>query len=198
VWDCDQRARLNSLIKRLLCRLLFAHYKNAWLVRIRLCRIVGIRLYRCLVLISQWALSAKLYLLWRIFVIHLLNFLKPAWCSNFGKLSDSLVFSLLETALRECLTFLFFHHSCCSGRWLFLNYGLGQWYSTWAKSPLGAILCVKRAILWFIRFGGRIQFPGGRFLQVEANEHFELVPKIKTMLATLEPIHLMHFQLHVS
>jgi len=28
-------------IKRLLCRLLFTQYKNTWLVRIRLCRLVG-------------------------------------------------------------------------------------------------------------------------------------------------------------
>jgi len=33
-------------------------------------------------------------------------------------------FSLLETVLRECTIFLFFHRSCCSGRWLFLNYDL--------------------------------------------------------------------------
>jgi len=50
---------------------------------------------------------------------------KPAWCSNFNKLSNSLViyfyFSLLETVLRECITCLFFHHSCCSGRRLFLK-----------------------------------------------------------------------------
>ena len=31
--------------------------------------------------------KAKLYLLPRVFVIHLLSFLKPAWCSNFSKLS---------------------------------------------------------------------------------------------------------------
>jgi len=49
------------------------------------------------------------------------QFLKPAWCSHFSKLSDSLVniwfyFSLLETVLRECRNFLIYHHSCCSGR----------------------------------------------------------------------------------
>ena len=46
-----------------------------------------------------------------------------------SKLSDSLVnilfcFALLETVLRECLTFSFFTRSCCSGRWLFLHYDL--------------------------------------------------------------------------
>ena len=46
---------------------------------------------------------------------------KPAWCSNFGKLSESLVniqfyVSMLETVFRECLTFLSFHRSCCSER----------------------------------------------------------------------------------
>jgi len=41
----DQRAQVNSLIKRRLCRLFFTQYKNSWLVRIRLCRLVGIRLY---------------------------------------------------------------------------------------------------------------------------------------------------------
>jgi len=34
--------------------------------------------------------------------------------------------------------------------------------------PRRAILCVVGAILWFTRFGGRFQFPEGRFLQVEA------------------------------
>jgi len=33
---------VNSLIKRLLCRFLFTKYKNTWLVRIRLCRLVGV------------------------------------------------------------------------------------------------------------------------------------------------------------
>jgi len=33
-------------------------------------------------------------------------------------------------------------------------------------APLRAILCVVGAILWFAKFGGRFQFPGGRFLQV--------------------------------
>jgi len=46
VWDCDPRARVNSLIKRLLCRLLLTQYKNTWLVRKCLCRLLGIRLYR--------------------------------------------------------------------------------------------------------------------------------------------------------
>jgi len=41
----DQRAQVNSLIKRRLCRLFFTQYKNSWLVRIRLCRLVGIRRY---------------------------------------------------------------------------------------------------------------------------------------------------------
>jgi len=42
----DQCARVNSLNKRRLCRLFFTQYKNSWLVRIRLCRLVGIRLCR--------------------------------------------------------------------------------------------------------------------------------------------------------
>jgi len=33
-------------------------------------------------------------------------------------------------------------------------------------ASLGTILCVVGAILWFVKFGGRFQFPGGRFLQV--------------------------------
>ena len=37
---------MNSLIKRPFCRLLFTQYKNTWLVRIRLRRLVGIRLCR--------------------------------------------------------------------------------------------------------------------------------------------------------
>jgi len=36
-WDCDQHARVNTLIKRLLCKLLFTQCKHTWLVRIRLC-----------------------------------------------------------------------------------------------------------------------------------------------------------------
>jgi len=65
--------------------------------------------------------SAKLYLLCRVFSIHLLNCFKPAWCPNFCELSDSLVniyfyFSLLEAVLREYRNFLFFYRTCCSGR----------------------------------------------------------------------------------
>jgi len=45
VRDCAQRARVNRLIKRLLCRLLFTQYKNSRLVRIRLCKLVGKDLY---------------------------------------------------------------------------------------------------------------------------------------------------------
>jgi len=38
----------------------------------------------------------------------------PAWCSDFSKLSDSRVkiqihFSVFETVLRECLTFMVFY-----------------------------------------------------------------------------------------
>ena len=42
------------------------------------------------------------------------QFFKSAWCSNFSKLCDSLpkfYFSLLETVLREGITFLFFRRS---------------------------------------------------------------------------------------
>ena len=35
--------------------------------------------------------NAKLHLLWRLFIIRLLNFCKPEWHSNFSKLSDSRV-----------------------------------------------------------------------------------------------------------
>jgi len=48
---CFDRERVASnsicgplLIKRLSCRLHFTQYKNTWLVRIRLCRLVAIRL----------------------------------------------------------------------------------------------------------------------------------------------------------
>ena len=56
------------------------------------------------------------------------QFFKPVWCSSLSKLADSLVkiyfyFSLLETILWVS-NFLFFHRSCCSGRWLLLNYDL--------------------------------------------------------------------------
>ena len=92
-------------------------------------QIFGLRLHRWKLWLDLDWVSAKLYLLPRVFVIHLLSFFKPAWCSNFSKLSDSLVniyfyFSLLETVLRECLTLLFFHRSCCPGCLLFLNYDL--------------------------------------------------------------------------
>ena len=33
-------------------------------------------------------------------------------------------FSLLERVVWECLTSVFFHRCCCSGRWLFWNYDL--------------------------------------------------------------------------
>jgi len=67
------------------------------------------------VLVST-TVSAKLYLLCRVFVIHLLNFFKPAWCSNFCELSDRLVnvyfyFSLIEAVLQECLNCLLFHRT---------------------------------------------------------------------------------------
>ena len=35
-----------------------------------------------------WVLSAKLHLLWRLFIIHCSSFLKPAWYSNLSQLSD--------------------------------------------------------------------------------------------------------------
>jgi len=47
------------------------------------------------------------------------QFFKSAWCSNFSYLSIVNImfyFSLLETVLRECPTFLFFRRSRCSGR----------------------------------------------------------------------------------
>ena len=79
-------------VKPLLRRLLFMQYKIMPLVRINLCRLVGIRLNRWgLVLTSEWILSAKPYLLWRVFIIYLVNFAKPAWCSNSGKLVRSRV-----------------------------------------------------------------------------------------------------------
>jgi len=79
-------------VKLHLSRLLFMQCKIMWLVRICLCRLVEIRL-NCwgLVLISEWILSAKLYFLWRVFIIHLVNFAKPAWCSNFSKFVRSRV-----------------------------------------------------------------------------------------------------------
>ena len=57
----------------------FMQYKITWLVTVEyICAslweyvlIVG------LVLTSEWILSAKLYLLWRVFIIHLVNFAKP-------------------------------------------------------------------------------------------------------------------------
>ena len=68
-------------VKLHLCRLLYMQYKITWLVRIRLCRLVGIRLNRWgLVLTSEWILSTKPYCLWQVFIIHLVNFAKPAWC----------------------------------------------------------------------------------------------------------------------
>jgi len=36
---------VNSLIKRRLYRLFFTQYKRTWLVRIRPCRLVGLRRY---------------------------------------------------------------------------------------------------------------------------------------------------------
>jgi len=57
-------------------------------------------------------------------------------------------------------------------------------------APQGVILCVKGMILLNARFGGR-------FLRVKMYQNSELIPKVKAKFATLEPIHLMHFQLHV-
>jgi len=61
------------------------------------------------------------------FSLFIYSVFTPAWCSNFSKLSDSRIkmqihFSLFETVLRECLTFVIFHRWCWSGRWLFSNY----------------------------------------------------------------------------
>ena len=133
VWDCDQRARVNSLIKRLFCWLLLTQCKNTRLVRTRLRRLweyvfIVKKRFSSDFLVST---SAKLHLLWQVFVNYLLSFFKPVWCSNFSKLSDGLVntyfcISLLETVLRRDLTSCFFHRSarlgsCCSGRWLISN-----------------------------------------------------------------------------
>ena len=40
---------------------------------------------------SEWILSAKLQLLWQVFIVHLVNFAKPAWCSNCSKFVRSRV-----------------------------------------------------------------------------------------------------------
>jgi len=72
-------------VKLHLCRLLFMQYKIMWLVRIHLCRLVVIR--QGLVPTSEWILSTKLYLLWRVFINNLVNFSKPVWCSNSSNLS---------------------------------------------------------------------------------------------------------------
>ena len=79
-------------VKLHLSRLLFMQYKITWLVRIHLCRLVEILLNRWgLVLTSEWIQSAKPYLLWRVFTSHLVNFAKPAWCSNCSKFVRSRV-----------------------------------------------------------------------------------------------------------
>ena len=79
-------------VKLPICRHLFMQYKIMWLVRICLCKLVEIRLNcKGWVLISEWILSAKLYLLWRVFISHLVNFAKPVWCSNFSKFVRSRV-----------------------------------------------------------------------------------------------------------
>ena len=75
-------------VKLHVCRLLFMQYNYvACYSRTHLCRLVGQRLNHWgLVLTPEWILNAKLYLLWRVFIIHLINFAKPAWyssCSTF-------------------------------------------------------------------------------------------------------------------
>jgi len=93
VWDeCENCAWVNSLIKLRLYRLLFTQHKTSWLVRMRLCRLVGIRIiikvyFR---LLSEYT-EFKATFLWRLFMIHVLSFCKPAWYSNFSNLSDSRV-----------------------------------------------------------------------------------------------------------
>jgi len=70
-----------------------------------LCRLVEICLHQGLVLTSEWA-SAKLYLLWRVFKIHLLNFLSlggvPTLVScSIVAVNLQVYFSLIETVLRK-------------------------------------------------------------------------------------------------
>ena len=65
-------------VKLHLCRLLYMQYKITWLVRIRL---------NCkgLVLTTEGILSTKPYWLRQAFIIHLVNFAKPAWCFKSSK-----------------------------------------------------------------------------------------------------------------
>jgi len=96
-----------------------------WLVRIGLCRLVGIRRFN-----SDFFVRTKCESMFAVvsFRNSPAQFFKPAWCSSISKLSDSLVnilfyFSLLGTLLRWCLTFLLLHHFCSSNL-LLLNYDL--------------------------------------------------------------------------
>jgi len=45
--------------------------------------------------------------------------------------------------------------------------------------PPGGDFMPQGGILWFTRFGGRFQFPGGRFLQVRIYKICEMISKIK-------------------
>jgi len=53
----------------------------------------GLWEYILIVKVYFWLLSEywvqNCFCLWRLFIIHLLNFFKPAWYSNFSDLSDS-------------------------------------------------------------------------------------------------------------
>ena len=71
-------------VKLHLCWLLFTQYKWRGLLEYIY---AGLWEYVLIVKALFWHLSAKLYLLWRVFIIHLVNFAKPAWCSNSSKFS---------------------------------------------------------------------------------------------------------------
>ena len=128
---------------RVICRLIFIQYKITWLVGIRLCRLVGIRLNRQgLVLTSEWIVSTKPYWLCRVFIIHLVNFAKPTWCSNCSKFVRSHVHIQVYLIVR-------FVQQGFIGRFgrdprrlqlLFLSQG----FLNWALVPLGG----HGAILW--------------------------------------------------
>ena len=73
-------------VKLHLCRLLFTQYT------VKLCDVLeyvcaGLWQYVLMVKVYFRYLSGTLYLLWRVFIIHLLNFIKSAWCYISSKLS---------------------------------------------------------------------------------------------------------------
>jgi len=144
LWDwseCSQCAWANSLIKAYLCRLylIFHTLRSLFFMQVNwgdASSSLGIRwdfrVSKCKVVFPVASFHNHLPFLSLHGVLNLES------CRAVVKLQLDVYFSLLENVLRECLTFLFFHHWCCFDYWLFMTYlynVLEKWilFSLWKE-----------------------------------------------------------------